>query len=77
MAAANFRVVILLLIQFSYLLMSIFGVHPIATIGVLMEALPPLYEIINPISIGMVLITGALATAAVGTYGVTVYSSKY
>ncbi|WP_158734961.1 hypothetical protein [Alteribacillus sp. YIM 98480] len=72
MAAANFPVVILLLIQFSYLLMSMFGVHPIATIGVLMEAIPPLYEIINPISIGMVLITGALATAAVGTYGVTV-----
>jgi hypothetical protein len=63
---------ILLLVQATYLVMSMIGVHPIATIGVLMEVLQPLYEIINPLSIGMVLITGALATATVGAYGVTV-----
>ncbi|MFB4165539.1 hypothetical protein ACE1TI_17450 [Alteribacillus sp. JSM 102045] len=37
-----------------------------------MEVLPPLYDMINPASIGIVLITGALATASVGTYGITV-----
>ncbi|WP_269758228.1 hypothetical protein [Thalassobacillus sp. C254] len=60
------------LIQFTYLSMSMIGVHPVATVGVLIEVLPPLYEIINPMSIGMVLVTGALATACAGTYGITV-----
>lgn len=71
-AASGYPLLILVLIQFTYLAMSMIGVHPVATIGVLMEVLPPLYEVINPLSIGMVLITGALATAPVGTYGVTV-----
>ncbi|GAE24952.1 hypothetical protein JCM9140_918 [Halalkalibacter wakoensis JCM 9140] len=71
-AAADHPLLILFLIQLTYLVMSMIGVHPIATIGILLEALPPLFEIINPLSIGIVLITGALATATVGTYGVTV-----
>lgn len=49
-----------------------FGIHPIATIGVLMEVVTPLYDIMTPLSVGIVLITGALATASVSTYGVTV-----
>ncbi|MFV8830513.1 hypothetical protein [Alkalihalobacterium sp. APHAB7] len=72
LGASDQPLVILILIQITYLLMSMIGVHPIATIGVLIEVLPPLYELINPVSIGIVLITGALATATVGTYGVTV-----
>ncbi|RSL31665.1 hypothetical protein D7Z54_19685 [Salibacterium salarium] len=72
LAASDFPIVILLLIQFTYLAMSMVGVHPIATVGVLIEVLPPLFEVINPMSIGIVLITGALATGAVGTYGITV-----
>ncbi|WP_100372839.1 hypothetical protein [Bacillus sp. FJAT-45037] len=71
-AAAETPILVLLLIQGMYLLMSMIGVHPIATIGVLIEALHPLYDVVNPLSIGMVLITGALATATVGAYGVTV-----
>ncbi|WP_017727744.1 hypothetical protein [Halalkalibacterium ligniniphilum] len=72
LAASGYPIIILLLIQFMYLGMSMIGVHPVATVGVLMEVLPPLYDVMNPLSIGMVLITGALATATVGTYGVTV-----
>jgi hypothetical protein len=71
-AAADKPLLILLLIQATYLLMSMIGVHPVATIGILAEVLQPLYTVINPLSIGMVLITGALATATVGAYGVTV-----
>ncbi|MFB5663355.1 hypothetical protein [Alteribacillus sp. HJP-4] len=71
-AAADTPLLILILIQFMYLAMSMIGVHPIATVGVLIEVLPPLYETMNPASIGIVLITGALATVAVGTYGITV-----
>ncbi len=72
LGASDQPLIILILIQMTYLVMSMIGVHPIATIGVLIEVLPPLYEIMNPVSIGIVLITGALATATVGTYGVTV-----
>ncbi|WP_209123717.1 hypothetical protein [Alkalihalobacillus sp. BA299] len=72
LGASDQPVIILFLIQMTYLAMSMIGVHPIATIGVLIEVLPPLYTIVNPVSIGLVLITGALATATVGTYGVTV-----
>ncbi|MFC5713190.1 hypothetical protein ACFPU1_10370 [Thalassorhabdus alkalitolerans] len=72
LGAAEYPLIILFLIQFTYLAMSMIGVHPVATVGVLIEVLPPLYEIINPMSIGMVLVTGALATACAGTYGITV-----
>ncbi|MCD8509569.1 MAG: hypothetical protein LRY73_06585 [Bacillus sp. (in: Bacteria)] len=70
--AADSPLIILIFIQFTYLLMSMIGIHPIATISVLAEVVTPLYTIIDPLSIGIVLITGALATATVGTYGVTV-----
>ncbi|MCM3713889.1 hypothetical protein M3202_07310 [Alkalihalobacillus oceani] len=71
-AASEYPLLILILIQLTYLVLSMIGVHPIATIGILVEVLQPLYDIMNPLSIGMVLITGALPTAAVGVYGVTV-----
>lgn len=63
---------ILLCIQFFILLMGLVGIHAIATIGILLEVVIPLYSIINPLSIGIVIITGALATLTVGAYGVTV-----
>lgn len=72
MVVADYPFVILFFIQMTYLILSMFGIHPIATIGVLMEVVTPLYQQINPLSIGIVLITGALATATVATFGVTV-----
>lgn len=64
--------VVLLMIQLTYLAMSMVGIHPIATIAVLIEAIAPLLETINPLSFSIVLVSGALATATVGTYGITV-----
>ncbi|QKS71279.1 hypothetical protein FLK61_31715 [Paenalkalicoccus suaedae] len=61
-----------LLIQFTYLSMSMVGIHPIATVSILIEAVGPLMGVINPLSFGIILVTGALATATVGTFGVTV-----
>ncbi len=65
-------VLILLCIQIFILLMGLVGFHAIATIGILLEVVNPIYSIINPLSIGIVIITGALATLTVGVYGVTV-----
>ncbi|MGJ9383393.1 hypothetical protein [Salipaludibacillus sp. CF4.18] len=72
MAVSEYPLLILIFMQLTYLVMSMFGIHPIATIGVLIEVVAPLYSVMNPLSIGIVFITGALATASVATYGVTV-----
>ncbi|WP_431801530.1 hypothetical protein [Halobacillus andaensis] len=64
--------IILSLILFTYIGMGLLGVHPIATIGVLLEILQPFFEVFNPIGIGVMLIVGALATASSGTYGIVV-----
>lgn len=64
--------IIFICIQLLFLLMGLIGIHAIATIGVLVEVLQPFYSMINPVSIGIVLISGAMATATVGPYGVTV-----
>ncbi|UOQ93321.1 hypothetical protein MUO14_23595 [Halobacillus shinanisalinarum] len=68
----EYPVVILVLILFTYISLGLLGVHPIATVGVLLEILRPFFEIFNPIGIGVMLIVGALATASSGTYGVVV-----
>lgn len=52
--------------------MAMVGVHPIATIGVLYEILKPMFVVINPVSIGIVLIVAAMATSSSATYGVCV-----
>ncbi|WP_018921790.1 hypothetical protein [Salsuginibacillus kocurii] len=72
MLAANQPLVVLLFIQFTFLAMAMIGMHPIATIGILQEVVVPLYETMNPMSIGIVFITSSLSTASVGTYGITV-----
>ncbi|MGM8213130.1 hypothetical protein ACLIBH_10100 [Virgibacillus sp. W0430] len=70
--SANYPIVIFIFILFTYLIMAMLGVHPIATIGILLEVLAPLFSVINPVSIGIVLIVAALATSGSGTYGIAV-----
>ncbi len=47
LATSNYPLLTLILIQLTYLKMSMSGVHPIATIAVLIEVLIPLYDVIN------------------------------
>src|SRR5690625_7638807 len=49
-----------------------FGIHPIATVGILTGIITPLLDILNPVSIAIVLIAGSSATFTVGTYGLLV-----
>lgn len=58
--------------QMIILELGIVGVQALVTIGILLEIANPLYSIISPLSIGIVIITGALATITAGAYGVTV-----
>lgn len=71
-AFAAYPIVILFFILITYFLMAMVGVHPIATIGVLYEILKPMFVVINPVSIGIVLIVAAMATSSSATYGVCV-----
>ena len=63
---------ILFFIQILFLFFSMFGIHPIATVGILTGIITPLLDILNPVSIAIVLIAGSSATFTVGTYGLLV-----
>ncbi|WP_053363362.1 hypothetical protein [Bacillus sp. FJAT-27251] len=69
---SDYPFILLFLLQASFVFFSMFGVHPIATVGILTGIITPLLEIMNPVSIAIVLITGSVATFTVGTYGLLV-----
>jgi hypothetical protein len=69
---SNYHFILLFFLQASFVILSMFGVHPIATIGILTGIITPLLDIMNPVSIAIVLITGSVATFTVGTYGLLV-----
>ncbi|MFS0823251.1 hypothetical protein [Bacillus sp. 1P02SD] len=69
---SEYPIVILFLIQVIFVFISMFGIHPIATVGILTGIITPLLDIMNPVSIALVLITGSVATFTVGTYGLLV-----
>lgn len=71
-AYSEVPLVIFVIIQGSFILMSIFGVHPIATIGILSGVAPVILETISPMSLSILLITSSIATLTVNTYGLFV-----
>lgn len=72
LVAADYPLVILIMLQILFIILSMFGIHPIATVGILTGVITPLLAIMNPLSIAIVLITGSIATLTVGTYGMVV-----
>jgi hypothetical protein len=69
---ADYPLIIFMIIQGSFIFMSLFGVHPIATIGILSGVTPVILEIISPMSFSILLITSSIATLTVNTYGLFV-----
>jgi hypothetical protein len=69
---SDYPFILLFLLQAIFVFLSLFGIHPIATVGILTGIITPLLEIMNPVSIAIVLITGSVATFTVGTYGLLV-----
>ncbi|SDN55182.1 hypothetical protein [Alkalicoccus daliensis] len=69
---ADYPLVIFAIIQGSFIAMSLFGVHPIATIGILSGVAPVILETISPMSFSILLITSSIATLTVNTYGLFV-----
>lgn len=69
---SDYPLLIFFIIQLVFIFMSMFGVHPIATIGILTGVIANLLETMNPISLAIVLTTSAVATLTVGSYGLVV-----
>lgn len=69
---SDYPIILLFLIQAVFVFLSMFGIHPIATAGILSGFIPTLLEIYNPVSVALILITGPVATFPVGTYGLLV-----
>lgn len=66
----EYTLLIFIFITMIYFALGLIGVHPIATIAILIEVVSPLFSSINPLSIGIVLIVSALATSASAPYGI-------
>lgn len=69
---AHYPLIVFFLIQVTFIFLSMFGIHPIATIGILGSVLATLLNVYNPLSIAIVLVTSAVATLTLGTYGLVV-----
>lgn len=59
-------------IQGLFIGLAMIGFHPLVTMSILGEVVQPLLGQINPISIGIVLITSGLSTVMAGPYNLTV-----
>lgn len=69
---AKYPLVVFFLIHVLFIFLSLFGIHPIATLGILGSLISLLLNIYNPLSLAIVLVTGAIGTLTVGTYGLLV-----
>ena len=71
-AFSDYPLLIFFFIQLIFIGMSLIGVHPLGTIGVLTGVITLLLETINPVSLAIVIVTGAVSTLTVGAYGLVV-----
>ncbi|WP_163580122.1 hypothetical protein [Gracilibacillus saliphilus] len=69
---ADYPILILIMIQFLFVVLSMFGVHPVATMGILSGISPMLMDILSPLSLAVSLIIGGVSTVPIGTYGLVV-----
>lgn len=71
-AMADKPLLMMMIIQLLFIFLSMFGVHPVATIGILGSVISTLINVMNPLSLAIVLVTSAVSTLTVGTYGLVV-----
>ncbi|GAB2568926.1 hypothetical protein [Gracilibacillus alcaliphilus] len=63
---------VLIIIQLLFVVLSMFGVHPLATLGILSGIGGMLIDILGPLSLAVSLIIAGVATVPIGTYGLVV-----
>ncbi|KAB8137503.1 hypothetical protein F9U64_09275 [Gracilibacillus oryzae] len=69
---ADYPILILIMIQLLFMILSMFGVHPVATMGIVGGISPMLIDILSPMSLAVILVTAGVSTVPVGTYGLVV-----
>ncbi|MFC4402614.1 hypothetical protein [Gracilibacillus xinjiangensis] len=69
---ADYPVLLLIMIQLLFMVMSMFGVHPVATMGILGGISSMLVDILSPLSLAIILVTAGVSTVPIGTYGLVV-----
>ncbi|MBM7601819.1 hypothetical protein JOC34_004248 [Virgibacillus halotolerans] len=72
LALSDYPLILFIFIQVIFIFLSMFGIHPIATIGILTGVITSLLAFMNPVSLAIVLVTSAVATTSVSTYGLVV-----
>lgn len=72
LAVSDYPILLLILIQFFFVIMSMFGVHPVATMGIIGSLSTLLMEILSPMSLAVILVVSGVATVPIGTYGLVV-----
>ncbi|UOQ49946.1 hypothetical protein MUN88_07755 [Gracilibacillus caseinilyticus] len=69
---SDYPILILIMIQLLFVILSMFGVHPVATMGILSGISTMLMDILSPLSLAVSLIIGGVSTVPIGTYGLVV-----
>ena len=69
---SDYPLIVFFVIQLIFIGLSMFGIHPLGTFGILGSLIVLLLEVYNPLSLAIVLITSSIATLTVGTYGLVV-----
>lgn len=69
---SGYPIIVFFIIQLIFIAMSMFGIHPIAIIGILTSLITTLADVFNPLSLAIVLVTSSIATLTVSTYGLVV-----
>lgn len=72
LAVADYPLLLLISIQIFFVFMSMFGVHPVATMGILGGMSGLLMEILSPMSLAVILVVSGVATVPIGTYGLVI-----
>src|SRR5699024_3220471 len=62
----------LIMIQLLFIVLSMFGVHPIATMRILGGISGMLMDILSPLSLAVILVMGGVTTVPISTYGLVV-----
>ncbi|RDW18613.1 hypothetical protein [Oceanobacillus chungangensis] len=69
---SDYPLLIFFMIQLIFIAMSLLGIHPIATMGILSGVVMMLLDFVNPLSVAIVLVTSSVSTVTVGSYGLIV-----
>ncbi len=69
---SHYPLFLFLFIQVLFLILALSGFHPLVTLSILVSMLEPILQLVNPLSLSLVLITSALSTTIAGPFNVSV-----